>query len=134
MSDDIEILTAVEIVVASQFPTTVPLIHQAAIVYELLCQAATESTFNTRLMMLRTLIHLSSLSGMTLPQVAFAWLAHQDGIEGFMEDHSITYDDLTDGDARLSETLHVLQHSINAINEEAIGFQQLISDIYRVSD
>jgi len=134
MNQDVEMLTAMEIVVASQFPQAVPLMHQAAIVHEVLCHASKESTPVGRILMMRTLATLSSLIGLTLPQTTFAWLSHPEGIEGFMADNGISPDFLAQADLRLGQTLENLHDTIVAINDEANSFQSMLIDIYRASE
>lgn len=134
MSNEVEMITSIEIVVASQFPQAVPLLHQAAIVHELLIHASGDSTPEARILMTRTLANMSILSGLTLPQTAFAWLSHPEGIEGFMEDHGITHQLLLEAEERLSETLSALQEAVNMINEEAQNLQSMLIEIYNVSD
>jgi len=134
MNPEAEMVAAMEIVVASQFPEAVPLMHQSAIVHELLCHATAEVDSLGRIAMMRTLCSLSALTGLTLPQTAFAWLSHPEGIEGFMADNGVTHENLLNADERLAKTLANLQDSIIFINEEASSFQSILIDIYRVSE
>lgn len=134
MNPEAEMVAAMEIVVASQFPHAVPLMHQSAIVHEVLCNSGTDVGSEQRIAMMRTLANLSILSGMTLPQTAFAWLSHSEGIEGFMSDHGITHNLLMEADQKLALSLSALQQSVIAINDEANNLQSMLFDIYRASE